>query len=488
MKVVLDSRAQSLLRQRYLLPGETPEGLFERVAHAVSLNSKPYEAEYLEALEALEFLPNSPTLMNAGTEQEQLIACFVLPLKSNLYAFYQTLKLTSDIHKSGGGTGFSFSSFKNTQDLLGGLQTLGLITELTRHQGKRRGANMGVLPVSHPSIEEFIQFKRLSRNLDSFNLSVGITDKFMEEVSKGGKAAWLFDRICQCAWEVGDPGLIFLNEIQRNQPLAELGEIEATNPCGEVPLFPFEACVLGSVNLSRVLNKKREKVQIDFSKLGRIVRLGVRFLDDVIDQSKYPCQEIKEQVKATRKIGLGVMGFYEMLIKMGIPYDSEESVKTAEKLMQFISEVGWEMSAELAREKGIFPFWEKSRFRKSGLRVRNATVTAIAPTGSLSMIAGTTPSIEAFISTQSLKQKWIVKEAIKTSASSQLKIQEAFQKFTDNAVSKTINLPPTSTVDEVKEIYWEAWRKRLKGVTVYRAGSRAPGDLSVQFSDQKTDQ
>lgn len=488
MKVVLEARAQSLLAQRYLLPGETPEDLFERVARAVSLKNVQHEKDFLRALEALEFLPNSSTLMNAGTENEQLIACFVLPLKPNLFDFYQTLKLTTDIHKSGGGTGFSFSSFQNTQDLEGGLKTLALITDLTRHQGKRRGANMGVLPVSHPSIEEFIQFKRLSRNLDSFNLSVGITDKFMEEVSKGEKAARLFDRICQCAWEVGDPGLIFLDEIQRNQPFPELGDIEATNPCGEVPLFPFEACVLGSVNLSRVLETKQEKVFIDFSKLARLVRLAVRFLDNVIDKSHYPCQEIKKQVEATRKIGLGVMGFYEMLLKMGIPYDSKETVNIAEKLMQFISQAAWEMSEELAHEKGVFPIWEKSRFRKTGRQLRNATVTAIAPTGSLSLIAGTTPSIEAFISTQALMKKWNVKEAIKTSPLRHLEIQRAFQQSTDNAVSKTINLPRTCSVDQVKEIYWEAWRKKLKGVTVYRLGSRAPGDLSVRFSDQKTGQ
>lgn len=468
MKVVLEQRARSLLKDRYLLPQESPDELFERVARVVSLSDRQDETEFRSVLCDLEFLPNSPTLMNCGTDREQLIACFVLPIKPELNDFYHTLKLTSDIHRSGGGTGFSFSSFKSTNDLLGGIKMIALVTELTQHFGKRRGANMGVLPIEHPAINDFIRIKTQDKNLGSFNLSVGITDEFMVRAAQEKKASLLFDQICQCAWEVGDPGLIFLDEIQRKQPLSRLGVIEATNPCGEVPLFPFEACVLGSINLSRILKREKDEVIIDFTKLERVVKIAIRFLDNVIDKSSYPCEKIERQVKSTRKIGLGVMGFFEMLLKLGIAYDSEESVKTAEKVMGFISEKAWEMSGELAKERGVFPLWKESHFQEKNHFVRNATVTAIAPTGSISVIAGTTPSIEAFLSTQSLKRKWNIERALDISVDAHLNIQQAFQKFTDNAVSKTINLPAFSPVERVKEVFWEAWKKKLKGVTVYR--------------------
>lgn len=469
MKVVLEPRALTLLKEKYLLPGESPEELFYRVSCSISLGNKGHQEEFFKVLCSLEFLPNSPTLMNAGTDNEQLIACFVLPVLGNLTDLYRTLKLTSEIQKSGGGTGFSLSRFKDKEDLLAGLQMIALITRLTQIQGRRRGANMGILPINHPAILDFIQFKKQLDGLNSFNLSVGITDKFMKSISVDRKAKQLFDLICHCAWETGDPGLIFLDEIHRKQPLPAMGKIEATNPCGEVPLFPFEACVLGSINLSKILFQGKNAFEIDFIKLKKLVRLGVRFLDNVIDQSQYPSSEIENQVKASRKIGLGVMGFFEMLSKMDISYESEKAVKVAERLMEFISQNAWQMSQELALEKGPFPLWEKSRLYLQKKLVRNATVTAIAPTGSISVIAGTSPSIEPFLSTGKLNIKWKIHRLRAEGVRAHLDIQEAFQKFTDNSVSKTINLASDTKIDLVRNIFLEAWKKGLKGITIYRS-------------------
>ncbi|MEM2443474.1 MAG: vitamin B12-dependent ribonucleotide reductase [Candidatus Bathyarchaeia archaeon] len=561
----LSLNAISVLERRYLLKDEsgrvieTPSQMFRRVAKAIakvdalydkSANVEAVEEEFYRVMANLEFLPNSPTLMNAGTDIGQLSACFVLPVGDSIEEIFDALKYMALIHKSGGGTGFSFSRLrprgdvvKSTMGVASGpvsfMRIFDVATEVIKQGGKRRGANMGILRVDHPDIIEFITAKEKEGVLTNFNISVGATDEFMEAVEndeyyslvnprngavvKRLKARAVFDLIATAAWKTGDPGLVFLDEINRRNPTPHVGVIESTNPCGEVPLLPYESCNLGSINLSRMVRDG----EIDWDKLRRTIRIAVHFLDNVIDANKYPIPQIEKATKANRKIGLGVMGFAEMLIKLGIPYDSDEAIAIAEKVMSFISEEARKKSVELGEERGSFPNFPGSIWDKMGYKaMRNATVTSIAPTGTISIIAGTSSGIEplfavAFVrnvmgtqlfevnsvfeqiakergfysteliskiaktgSVQGLSEvppdvKRIFVTALEIAPEWHVRMQAAFQKYTDNAVSKTVNLPHEATIDDVRRIFMMAWKLKCKGITVYRYGSKAEQVLVV---------
>ncbi len=507
-------------------------------------------------MSALEFLPNSPTLMNAGTGTGQLSACFVVPVPDDLGGIFDSLGLMARIQQSGGGTGFSFSSLRPRGDLVrstGGpssgalsfMRIFDCTTDNIRQGGRRRGANMGVLRVDHPDIEEFIDSKRDDKSFRNFNISVGVTDAFMEAARglksfallhpKTGEpvhevdAPSIMARIADAAWRSGDPGLLFLDAIERANPTPALGRIEATNPCGEVPLLPYEACNLGSINLTKVVRD----AAIDWDRLGRLARLAVRFLDDAIDVSNWPDERIASVVRGNRKIGLGVMGFAEFLILLGIPYDSPIASETADRLMAFIAREARAASQELAIERGVFPNWRHSIHAANGVRMRNATLTSIAPTGSIGIIAGTSAGIEplfalAYRRCHVLEEQTLIEispllrryakengfdspellEHLRTQGtlegypdvprriaclfrtahaiapSDHLRIQAAFQRHVDNAVSKTINLPNSATVAEIVDIYRQAWELGLKGITVYRDGCRGEQILEIGFDSE----
>ncbi len=562
VKPKLRESALMVLQARYLVRDEnneiieTPQGLFERVALAISEAERNFprskdKAEYYaerfyELMASLDFLPNSPTLMNAGRPLGQLSACFVLPIEDSLDSIFETLKYTALIHKSGGGTGFNFSRLRpkgdvvfSTSGVASGpvsfMKVFDAATEAIKQGGKRRGANMGILNVDHPDIEEFITAKSDPRALTNFNISVAITDAFMEALKKDedfplinprtGKivrkvsARALFELLCQKSWESGDPGVIFIDTINRFNPTPHLGKIEATNPCGEQPLLPYESCNLGSINLANFVSNG----EIDWERLRETVHLAVRFLDDVIEVNRFPIPQIAKITSLNRKIGLGVMGFADMLIKLRIGYAEERAVSLAERIMSFISEESLKASAMLAEERGSFPAFPGSLWDKRGYPpLRNATTTTIAPTGTLSLIAGVSSSIEPLFGIyyerktlggvvikefhplfervleeegykeseieaikEEVKEKGLIsqigiKEEIKklflTSyeipPEIHLSIQRAFQKYTHNAVSKTINLPETATPEDTRKIYLKAFEWGLKGVTVYRYGSK----------------
>ena len=555
----LSLNAVRVLERRYLIKNirgevvETPSQMFRRVAKAVALADKFYDAnanlekvedEFYRVMVNLEFLPNSPTLMNAGTEIGQLSACFVLPVEDSIEGIFDALKAMAIIHKSGGGTGFSFSKLrpkgdvvKSTMGIASGplsfMRIFDVTTEVIKQGGRRRGANMGILSVDHPDILEFITAKEREGVLTNFNLSVSVPDSFMEAVEKDeeydlinprtGKperkmrAKDVFDLIVSSAWRTGDPGVIFIDEINRRNPTPHVGKIESTNPCGEVPLLPYESCNLGSINLSKMVN---EDGKIDWDRLRRTVRTAVHFLDNIIDVNRYPLPEIEKMTRANRKIGLGVMGFAEALIKLGIPYNSEEGIKTAEKIMSFIEDEAVKMSVELAEVRGSFPNFEGSVWEKRGLSaMRNATVTTIAPTGTISIIAGTSSGIEPLFAisfirnvmgtqlfevnplfekvakergfysvelmrkiarTGSVKDLKEVPEdvqrlfvtALDVAPEWHVRMQATFQKYVDNAVSKTVNLPYEATIEDVRRIYLLAYKLKCKGITVFRYGSR----------------
>ena len=578
MKGFLTPNAIQVLEARYLLRDhhnkliETPRELFARVARAVAPAEtqwnkksvvKQWEKTFYEILSELDFLPNSPTLMNAGTELGQLSACFVIPIEDNLEKIFDSLKLMAMVQQSGGGTGFSFSKIRMKGDPVSAtsgvasgpvsfLKIFDVATENIRQGGKRRGANMGILRVDHPDIEEFVDAKLDTKNLNNFNLSVGVTDDFMKAVQKNQdfflvdpydgkkkkkiKARALFRKIAKAAWKTGDPGMIFLDAINRQNPTPQLGSIEATNPCGEVPLLAYEACNLGSLNLTRMVCQKKGSWEFDWEKLHRLVPIAIRFLDDVIEVGKWPSPEIQEQVKGNRKIGLGVMGFAELLILLGIPYDSAEAVSFAKRLMKTVSDLAWIASENLAKERGVFPNWKKSLLFQKGLKVRNATVTSIAPTGTISMIAGTSSGVEPLfgmsytqknvldgktlvtlnpvferfckerklltqVQMEKVKQKGSLQElkglpdnvrkvfrtALEISPEAHLAIQEAFQKHTDNAVSKTINLPENASIDDIQVIYQTAWERKLKGITIFRNKCRSEQVLELGQSCNPAD-
>jgi len=561
----LTVNAVSVLERRYLRKDdegnviETPAEMFRRVAKAIAASDvlhdenadvRRTEEEFYKVMSSLEFLPNSPTLMNAGTDIGQLSACFVLPVNDSIEGIFDALKYMALIHKSGGGTGFSFSNLRPKGDVVGStkgvasgpvsfMSIFDAATEVIKQGGRRRGANMGILRVDHPDVFEFITAKEKEGILTNFNVSVGITDTFMDTLEKDGeyellnprtgkvmkrvKAKNIFDLIVTMAWRTGDPGLIFLDEINRHNPTPHLGRIESTNPCGEVPLMPYESCNLGSINLSKMVRDG----EIDWENLRRTVRMGVHFLDNVIDANKHPLPEIEKMTKANRKIGLGVMGFAEMLIQLGISYDSEEGVATAEKVMSFISEEARKKSVELGEKRGSFPNFSGSIWDEEGYKaMRNATVTSIAPTGTISIIAGTSSGIEplfaisyvrnvmgtqlfevnpvfekiaryrGFYSTELLTEiakhgsiqgikeipsdvRRIFVTALDIAPEWHIKMQAAFQKHTDNAVAKTVNLPQEATLEDVRRVFLLAYKLRCKGITVYRYGSKREQVLTI---------
>jgi len=551
-----------VLERRYLRKDEngrvieSTSQLFRRVAKVVAGVEKNYgktkaevakfEDEFYRLMTSLEFVPNSPTLMNAGTQLGQLSACFVLPVEDSIEGIFDTLKTTAIIHKTGGGTGFSFSRLRPKGDQVkttGGIASgpisfakiYDTATEVIKQGGRRRGANMGILRVDHPEIMDFIVAKEREGVLRNFNISVAVTDRFMEAVEKDGdfelvnprngvvterlKARAVWNLIIMMAWKNGEPGVVFIDTVNKHNPTPRLGQIESTNPCGEQPLLPYESCNLGSIDVSKFVTEEKK---IDWDRLRKTVRLAVRFLDNVVDANVYPIPEIEEITKGNRKIGLGVMGFADMLIKMGIRYDTEEALKTAEKLMKFIDTEGHKMSAELGEEKGSFPNFEGSIWKHDCKAMRNATVTTVAPTGTISIIAGCSQGIEPLFAISyvrevaeslgrslvevnplfesiALKEGFYSEELMKTiarktsirdakevperirnifvtahdiSAEWHVRMQAAFQKHTDNAVSKTINFPNWATPYDVEKAYWLAYKLGCKGITVYRFGSR----------------
>jgi len=551
----LSLNALRVLQKRYLLKDkrgktvETPGGMFRRVAHAISLAEKKdvrqrIEAKFYEMMISLSFLPNSPTLMNAGTELGQLSACFVLPVEDSLQGIFRAVENMALVQQSGGGTGFSFSRLRPSGDVVrstGGvasgpvsfMRVFDTGTDVIKQGGRRRGANMGILRVDHPDITEFITCKKSQNAFQNFNLSVAVTDEFMDAVLNDGDYALInprngeevrrihardiFDLICVTAWETGDPGLVFIDEINRKHPLKKVGEIEATNPCGEQPLLPYESCNLGSINLEKFVNERGE---IAWDSLREAVATGVRFLDDVIDVNKYPLPEIERITKANRKIGLGIMGFADMLIKMEIPYNSTDGIRIGEKMMSFIFKEAAKVDEELGMEKGSFPNFELSTWKRNYRSFRNGTICTIAPTGTLSIIAGCSSGIEplfavAFVRnvmegtklvevnphfesvarrrgfySRSLMLK-IAKEgsvaqigevpkdvrevfvtALDIEPEWHVRMQAAFQKYCDNAVAKTVNLPHSAVVKDVWDVYLLAYKMKCKGITVYRYGSR----------------
>lgn len=517
------SITEDVLRKRYFLKDESGEviedweGLCGRVVKAVSQKESEYE-DFYEVLHGCLFLPNTPALTNAGKEKFSMSACFVLPVEDSMEGIFEAVRQAALIQKYGGGTGFSFSRLRPAGDMVGStkgvasgpcsfIRVFDTATDVTKQGGTRRGANMGILRVDHPDIMEFIALKKEEGKLSNFNLSVGLSDVFMNALKEEGdidlifngkirktvKAKEIWDAIVDGAWKNGEPGVVFLDSINKANPTPHIGQIEATNPCGEQPLLPYEACVLGSVNLLKMVKDN----EIEWEKLGRSVRTAVRFLDNIIDVQHYPVPEIERMHKGNRKIGLGVMGWADMLIKLGIPYNSDEAVKLAEDVMSFITDTSVKESEKLAEEKGVFPNWEGSVWHKKGIRIRNATTTTIAPTGSISIIAGCSSGIEPvfdFVTVQKrpvgehkvthpLYEEWLKEHgdgalpphfvtAREIPYQWHIRMQAAFQKHTHNAVSKTINLPNSSTKEDISKAFLLAHELGCKGITIYRDGSR----------------
>ncbi len=555
----ISANAHTVLKSRYLLKDtgghviETPQQLFKRVALHIAKaelefggasDAEKWEKKFFQEMNDLKFLPNSPTLMNAGTSSGQLSACFVLPVEDTMEGIFTTLKNAALIHQSGGGTGFNFSSLRPYGDFISAnsgnssgpvsfMKIFDAATGNIKQGGKRRGANMGILNIDHPDIEEFIHVKKDEKELKNFNISVGMFDSFMKALSTNGdwelkhptsrkvvkkvKAQDFWNKIVQNAWAGGDPGLIFLDTINQANPTPALGSILSTNPCGEVPLLSYEACNLGSLDVSKFINEVSK--EIEWKELEDSINTAIRFLDNVVEINDYMLPEIRTVVKGNRKIGLGVMGWADLLMFKEIPYASDEAVLLGKKLMKFMNEKSAEASTLLAKDRGVFKNWEKSIYYPNK-PMRNATRTSIAPTGTISIIANVSSSIEPLFALANrrenvldketlsevnstfvnyLKQKKLfseeimehvlihgtiantslpvnVKNLFKTALEIEpvwhLKHQLAFQEFTDNAVSKTINLPQSATVSDVNDAYLMAWKKKAKGITVFRYGSK----------------
>ncbi len=576
-EINISENALKVLERRYLKRDgegnllENPAGMFKRVAKNIASIEKKYvgsvekvleiEKQFFDIMADLDFLPNSPTLMNAGNELQQLAACFVLPVGDSMGDIFEALKETALIQKSGGGVGYSFSRIRPRNDIV--LSTKGVssgpisfmtvfnaATDTIKQGGTRRGANMGILRVDHPDIMDFITAKDSGDKLNNFNISVGVTEVFIravendeqyevknprtQEVVDRYSAREVFDKIINHAWKNGDPGIIFLDRLNKDNPTPALGQIESTNPCGEQPLLPYEACNLGSINLAHMVKESDGIKKIDYAKLKKIVHAAVRFLDDVIDMGKYPLEKIRIMVEGNRKIGLGVMGYADLLVIMGIPYNSEEALEVAGKIMGFIQDESKNVSKELAAEKGVFPNFKGSIYDShDGYDIRNATTTTIAPTGTLSIIADCSSGVEPLFALSFVKNvmdndrlvevnkyfKQIAKEEgfyseelmRKIAGTGSLKeiddipseykrifvtahevlpkwhvrTQAAFQKFVDNAVSKTVNFSNSATVKDVEDVYMLAYRLGCKGITIFRDGSRDSQVLEVE--GKKTD-
>ena len=542
----LTPSARTVLEKRYLwkdqqgAPVETPGGLFARVARAIAAPEKPgvrgrWERRYLEMMLARRFIPNTPTLMNAGRSEGQLSACFVLPVEDSLDGIFDALKHAAKIHQSGGGTGFGFSRLrgagslvKSTHGVASGpvsfIRVFDIATETIKQGGARRGANMAVLRVDHPDIIEFIDSKRDQRSIINFNISVGITQAFMTALRAGAKfelrdprsgvvvkeleAEWLFSRIVQAAWECGDPGLVFLDRANFVNPTPKLGDMESTNPCGEQPLLPYESCNLGSLNLGAYLGSD---LCIDWGTLRTDVHAAVRFLDTVIDVNRYPIPECARITRRNRKIGLGVMGYADLLLLVGIPYGSAKAIALGEQLMSFVDREAKSASRALAQERGPFANFRGSLWDRLGYPpLRNATVSTVAPTGTISILAGASSGIEPIFSAvyvrnvlsgsrlrdvhpsvarafrlRDLNPEQVTEEeaakvlgaawtpAWKVPVEAHVRTQAAFQRHSDSAVSKTINLPEAATLADVRKAYLHAYDWGCKGITVYRDRSRS---------------
>ncbi len=573
--------ALRVLRERYLMRQggevvETPEEMCWRVALTIASGEARYgrsEAAVREVAAAFydimiegDFLPNSPTLMNAGKDNGlQFSACYVLPVGDSMEEIFDSVKAAAIIHKSGGGTGFAFSRLRPKDDIVastGGrasgpvsfLRVFNSATEAVKQGGTRRGANMGILRVDHPDILEFIDCK-LDGGITNFNISVAATDRFMDALASGGEydlinphtgavtdrlsAKEVFDRIVRAAWRTGDPGMVFIDRINASpaNPTPEIGVVEATNPCGEQPLLPNEACNLGSLNVSKFARRNDEgEWSLDWDEMERVVRLAVRFLDDVIEMNPYPLPQIDATVKANRRIGLGIMGWADLLFTMGIPYDSQEATDLGNQLMAFVKEKSHDQSAKLAEERGPFPNWDHSIY-KNHRPMRNSTVTTIAPTGTISMIAGCSSGVEPIFAlafehrvkqpdgervltfvnetferiakdqgfySDALMQEIVKRgslhgirglperasEVFKTSHEIgfewHVRHQAAFQRSTDNGVSKTINLPNSASEEDVARAYRLAWELGCLGITVFRDGCKGEQVLNVGVSAKKS--
>ena len=580
MALKLSENALKVLERRYLIKDElgkvveTPEDLFNRVASAIAIADKNYgksdaeikrlEKDFFRVMTELKFLPNSPCLMNAGKDLGQLSACFVLPIADSMESIFESLKMTAMIHKSGGGTGFSFSRLRPKNSVVnstGGvasgpvsfMKVYDAATEAVKQGGSRRGANMGILRVDHPDILEFITCKENDKHITNFNISVAITDEFMRKLEKEEdydlidphtqksvqrlNTKKVFELIVKQAHKNGEPGIIYIDRMNEFNPTPKLGVYESTNPCGEQILLPYESCDLGSINLAQICKKIGSRYEIDWQELKEVTRLAVHFLDNLIDVNKFPFAQIEKATKATRKIGLGVMGWASLLVRLGIPYDSEEAVALAEKVMSFILSEAENKTHELAAAKGVFPTFKGSIYdKKDSPKVRNATLTTIAPTGTISIIAGPCSSgieplfaivyyrnvmdndklvevdplfeevakergfysrelMEKIAESSSLKDIEGIPEDVKKvfvtahdiSPEWHVRMQAAFQKYVHNATSKTINFGHDATIEDVRKAYVLAYDLDCKGITIYRDGSREEQVLNIGKKEKKAD-